>query len=188
MPKQRKVDPVVAEILSHVQPTPMVSNDLSEDQKITIISEHFREIMKTLGLDLSDDSLEQTPKRVAKMYVQEIFNSIHLPSIYYLKNCAHLLPEMERCGADVLSVCETVCIGGNDILNRTRKGVQGNLYNGLLYSDEKTLRREVRKLLVAARKHHKKYIFNLNHGIFPDIPVGRVKAVIEEVKRFNWRE
>ena len=121
-------------------------------------------------------------------YVQEIFNSIHLPSIYYLKNCAHLLPEMERCGADVLSVCETVRIGGNDILNSTKKGIQGNLYNGLLYCNEKTLRREVRKLLVAARKHHKKYIFNLNHGIFPDIPVGRVKAVIEEVKRFNWRE
>jgi uroporphyrinogen decarboxylase len=121
-------------------------------------------------------------------YIQGIFKSIDLPSIYYLKNCAHLLGEMERCGADVLSVCETVCIGDNEILNKTKKGIQGNLYNGFLYSDDKSLRQQVRKLLVAARKYHKKYIFNLNHGIFPDVPVDKVKLVIDEVKRFKWRE
>lgn len=121
-------------------------------------------------------------------YVKEIFKSVDLPSIYYLKNCAHLLVEMEHSGADVLSVCETVNIGGNHVLNQTKKGIQGNLYNGLLYRDEKTLRQEVRKLLGAAKKYHKKYIFNLSHGIFPDIPVDKVKLVINEVKGFDWRE
>lgn len=119
-------------------------------------------------------------------YVKEIFKSVVLPSIYYLKNCAHLLKDMEQCGADFLSVCETVQIGKNEFLNKTRKGVQGNLLNGLLYADEKALRKEVRSLLMAAKKYHKKYIFNLNHGIFPDVPVERVKAVIEEVKAFKW--
>lgn len=53
--------------------TPMIDNGLSAVEKKTIIEEHFRVIMETLGLDLSDDSLMGTPKRFAKMYVDEIF-------------------------------------------------------------------------------------------------------------------
>ena len=53
--------------------TPMISNGLSVKQRIDEIEGHFREIMLTLGLDLADDSLIDTPKRVAKMYVSEIF-------------------------------------------------------------------------------------------------------------------
>ena len=49
----------------------------SDDQKITEIESHFRAIMETLGLDLNDDSLKGTPRRVAKMYVQEIFNGLN---------------------------------------------------------------------------------------------------------------
>ena len=121
-------------------------------------------------------------------YVQEIFKKVDLPSIFYLKNCSHLLKCMERSGAQVLSVCETVTIGDNPTLNKTKKGIQGNLYNGLLYADDKILRQEVRKLLTAARKHHKKYIFNLNHGILPDVSVEKVRLVIEEVRRFKWAD
>lgn len=46
-------------------------------QKIKLITNHFTEIMLLLGLDLSDDSLNGTPHRVAKMYVQEIFNGLN---------------------------------------------------------------------------------------------------------------
>lgn len=48
----------------------------SDDEKIAIIEKHFAAIMDTLGLDLTDDSLRGTPKRVAKMYVQEIFSGL----------------------------------------------------------------------------------------------------------------
>jgi GTP cyclohydrolase I len=47
--------------------------NLDRKVKIEIITEQFQKIMTTLGLDLSDDSLMDTPKRVAKMYVNEIF-------------------------------------------------------------------------------------------------------------------
>jgi GTP cyclohydrolase IA len=50
---------------------------LSDAEKIVIIERHFREIMHTMGLDLTDDSLQGTPLRVAKMYVQEIFSGLH---------------------------------------------------------------------------------------------------------------
>lgn len=51
--------------------------ELGDPEKIRIISHHFREIMNTLGLDLTDDSLNGTPNRVAKMYVKEIFAGLN---------------------------------------------------------------------------------------------------------------
>jgi GTP cyclohydrolase I len=53
--------------------TPAIENSLSVKERIASIEYYFREIMTTLGLDLEDDSLIDTPKRVAKMYVSEIF-------------------------------------------------------------------------------------------------------------------
>lgn len=51
--------------------------DLSDDEKIEKIEEHFGKIMETLGLDLTDESLSGTPYRVAKMYVKEIFQGLN---------------------------------------------------------------------------------------------------------------
>lgn len=53
--------------------TPTIPNELDRKEKIEKIEHHFTAIMQTLGLDLADDSLIETPKRVAKMYVNEIF-------------------------------------------------------------------------------------------------------------------
>ncbi|MCF8256563.1 MAG: GTP cyclohydrolase I FolE [Flavobacteriales bacterium] len=50
---------------------------LSDTEKMERIAEHFKEIMHTLGLDLTDDSLKGTPQRVAKMYVKEVFNGLN---------------------------------------------------------------------------------------------------------------
>jgi len=51
--------------------------DINDDEKIDRIEKHFREIMTILGLDLSDDSLNGTPRRVAKMYVKEVFSGLN---------------------------------------------------------------------------------------------------------------
>jgi GTP cyclohydrolase I len=53
--------------------TPTNPNNYDRKEKIDHIEAHFTHIMRILGLDLSDDSLIETPKRVAKMYVNEIF-------------------------------------------------------------------------------------------------------------------
>ncbi|HPI80942.1 MAG TPA: GTP cyclohydrolase I, partial [Cyclobacteriaceae bacterium] len=50
---------------------------LDDDQKVDKIEKHFREIMNILGLDLNDDSLSGTPRRVAKMYVKEVFSGLN---------------------------------------------------------------------------------------------------------------
>ncbi|MBC7861717.1 MAG: GTP cyclohydrolase I FolE [Bacteroidia bacterium] len=62
---------------------------MSDKNKISKIAWHFEEIMHTLGLDLTDDSLKGTPKRVAKMYVEEIFrglNPANKPEIALFEN------------------------------------------------------------------------------------------------------
>ena len=51
--------------------------EMSDDEKIKKIENHFREIMQILGLDLTDDSLSGTPHRVAKMYVKEVFSGLN---------------------------------------------------------------------------------------------------------------
>jgi GTP cyclohydrolase I len=51
--------------------------ELDDDTKVELIEKRFEEIMNILGLDLSDDSLKGTPKRVAKMYVKEIFKGLN---------------------------------------------------------------------------------------------------------------
>lgn len=48
----------------------------SPEEKIEIIQQHFHQIMETLGMDMTDDSLKDSPKRVAKMYVNEIFGGL----------------------------------------------------------------------------------------------------------------
>ena len=53
------------------------ARELTNIGKIREIEYHFREIMQTLGLDLTDDSLSGTPLRVAKMYVNEIFSGLN---------------------------------------------------------------------------------------------------------------
>lgn len=50
---------------------------LDDETKMELIEDKFREIMEVLGLDLSDDSLQGTPQRVAKMYVKEIFSGLN---------------------------------------------------------------------------------------------------------------
>ncbi len=59
--------------------TPMRSDafEMSNADKIESIQKDFTSIMQTLGLDMTDDSLRGTPKRVAKMFVNEIFAGLH---------------------------------------------------------------------------------------------------------------
>jgi len=59
--------------------TPLMPNafDLSDEEKIALIEKDMTNIMTTLGLDLSDDSLKGTPHRVAKMFVKEMFGGLH---------------------------------------------------------------------------------------------------------------
>lgn len=71
-------DPISIDILEPLVEAKFknIPDNLSDEEKIERIEFLFREIMETLGLDLTDDSLKDTPHRVAKMYVKEIFSGL----------------------------------------------------------------------------------------------------------------
>ncbi len=58
-------------------PTRPDAFELEDETKIQLIENHFSAIMDILGLDMNDDSLRDTPRRVAKMYVKEIFSGLN---------------------------------------------------------------------------------------------------------------
>lgn len=60
--------------------TPLIFNGLTREQKLLRITESFTDIAYTLGLDLTDDSLCETPQRIARMYVNEIFSGLDYDS------------------------------------------------------------------------------------------------------------
>ncbi len=71
-------DVIGDEHISTSMDTPMRPDafELSNEEKKKEIAFHFKKIMETMGLDLTDDSLKGTPDRVAKMYVEEVFSGL----------------------------------------------------------------------------------------------------------------
>lgn len=96
-PKAKQQDDVkhmtqkwVENMLKGVMPSPLIKDHaLTDDQKLKVIEENFKEIMIALGLDLKDDSLRETPKRIAKMFVHEVFkglNPFNFPKMTTIEN------------------------------------------------------------------------------------------------------
>lgn len=89
--------------------TPMIPNGLSDEEKRARIKARFTEIMEILGLDLSDDSLVETPHRIAKMYVNEIFGGLdyrNFPKLTVIENKMNVDEMVKVSDIDVSSTCE----------------------------------------------------------------------------------
>ncbi|WP_111493259.1 MULTISPECIES: GTP cyclohydrolase I FolE [Marinobacter] len=89
--------------------TPMVDNHLTRDQKVERIRELMRQMTQTLGLDLNDDSLAETPDRIARMYVDEIFAGLdysQFPKITQIENKMGVEEMVKVRDISVTSTCE----------------------------------------------------------------------------------
>ncbi len=89
--------------------TPMRPNQLSRDEKKLKIQSHMQDIMSILGLDLTDDSLEETPHRIAKMYVDELFSGLdyhNFPKITVIENKMNVSEMVRVRDITVTSTCE----------------------------------------------------------------------------------
>ena len=96
-------------LIEHGLETPWHDNGLSSEEKKEIIQEHMSSIMQTLGLDLSDDSLTQTPHRVARMFVDEIFSGLdykNFPKVSVFENKMHFDEMVKVCNITITSTCE----------------------------------------------------------------------------------
>ena len=89
--------------------TPMKASHLTRDEKYDRVKAAFADIADALGLDLSDDSLEETPHRIAKMYVDEIFSGLNydnFPKISVIENKMHVEEMVKIDDISVISTCE----------------------------------------------------------------------------------
>jgi len=120
-------------------------------------------------------------------YVKKIFSSVDLPSIYYVRQTAHLTSLMDQSGADFLSVDHTVRFDQDPALLKSDKGIQGNLFNGYVYASESVIKEAIDRVMAQAAGYTK-YIFNFNHGILPDMDPQKIKFVVDYVHSFQTNE
>ncbi len=89
--------------------TPMIDNGLNNDQKFERVKHLMSDVISTLGLDLNDDSLADTPKRIAKMYVNEIFSGLdytRFPKLSLIENKMGADEMVKIRDIDLTSTCE----------------------------------------------------------------------------------
>ncbi len=123
-------------------------------------------------------------KRFSLDYIFKVVSNLHrdgAPVIVFSKGANHSLNEIAEIGADVVSVDWTVDLADARSRIGDRVAIQGNLNPSYLYASPETIRHEVKSLL---RKFGKGsgHVFNLGHGIFPDVPVEHARALIRSVK------
>ena len=96
-------------LVHHGLETPMIDNGLSAEQKYRRIEALMREVVQTLGLDLDDDSLAETPHRIAKMYVREIFSGLdysEFPKLSLIDNKMGVNEMVKVRDIELISTCE----------------------------------------------------------------------------------
>ena len=89
--------------------TPLLPHQFDRDERYKRVRESFTDIVRTLGLDLSDDSLSETPHRIAKMYVDEIFsglNYVNFPKVTMIDNKMGAEEMIKISNIALISTCE----------------------------------------------------------------------------------
>ena len=121
-------------------------------------------------------------------YNKEIISKLNrkdVPVISFCKGSSVFAPLMAETKPDVISVDWNA-----DLLNIKKSlpvgiAVQGNLDPHILYADKKVIKERIHKLFERMRGEDG-FIFNLGHGIMPDIPFDNVKYAVEVVKEFGY--
>jgi uroporphyrinogen decarboxylase len=113
-------------------------------------------------------------------------NRINTPIIHFVKGAGTILDVVQKAGGDVMGLDWHVDLGkARDILG-PKIGVQGNLDPTILYAPKEIIEKEVKRILDenAGRPGH---IFNLGHGILPDVPPENAIFMVECVHRLSQK-
>jgi uroporphyrinogen decarboxylase len=127
-------------------------------------------------------------KEFSHRYIAEIISNLNrkdIPVISFCKGSSVFAPLMAEAKADVISIDWNV-----DLLDMKRRlpqgmAVQGNLDPHILYADKKVIKERIHRLF-DRMKDEPGYIFNLGHGIMPDIPFDNVKYAVEVIKEYKY--
>jgi len=138
------------------------------------------QIFDTWGGILSQDAFQEFSLR----YIEQVISKIKTngaPIIVFCKDCGHSLEKIAAIGSQVVGLDWTIDIGDARKLTGDRVALQGNMDPVILYSKPERIRQEVKSILAKFGKGSG-HIFNLGHGILPDIPVDHAKEFVRAVK------
>ncbi|MEW6570727.1 MAG: uroporphyrinogen decarboxylase [Nitrospirota bacterium] len=129
-------------------------------------------------------------KKYVLPYVKKIISELKkekAPIIYFVNECAGILSEIKKSGADVIGIDWRIDI--SDAIKKIGKKlvVQGNLDPGALFLPREKLEERVKEILWKGEVA-KGHIFNLGHGILPQTPVGNVKELVEVVHFYGRKQ
>lgn len=117
-------------------------------------------------------------------YVEKIISKIKRkdePVIFFAKGVHHNIDRMASSGADVLGLDWTMDLGNVRKQVGNKVALQGNLDPTILYGNKEYIHQEVKRVL-GSFGNGNGHIFNLGHGILPDIDPENVKALVQYVK------
>ena len=138
------------------------------------------QIFDTWGGILSQDDF----KRFSLDYIEKVISQIRRkdePVIVFSKGVHFSFKDLAKCGADVLGLDWTVNIGRVREITEDRVALQGNLDPTVLYADHEKIREEAGKIL-RSFGNGPGHIFNLGHGILPDVTPDNLKVLVDFVK------
>ena len=132
-------------------------------------------------IDYKNFVLPYVKKITAELKKQDV------PLIYFVNNCAGILKEVKKSGADVIGIDWRIDLG--EAIKRLGKKivVQGNLDPCALFLSQEELEERIKDVLWKGETA-KGHIFNLGHGILPDTPVDNVIAMVEAVHYYGRRD
>ncbi|URJ33124.1 GTP cyclohydrolase I FolE [Candidatus Blochmannia vicinus] len=88
---------------------PLIASNINSQIRKSRIEDHVKAIIHLLNLDLKNDSLSNTPKRIAKMYIEEIFSGLdysNFPKITIIQNTMQIHEMITVRGINITSTCE----------------------------------------------------------------------------------
>ncbi|MBD3750343.1 MAG: uroporphyrinogen decarboxylase [Sphingobacteriales bacterium] len=142
------------------------------------------QLFDSWALALSWDDYTEFSHRYNKAIISKL-NRKDIPVISFCKGSSVFAPLMAEANPDVISIDWNVDL--KDIKQRLPKGiaVQGNLDPHILYAEKHVIKDRIHKLFERMRDENG-FIFNLGHGIMPDIPFDHVKYAIDVVKEYRY--
>ncbi|MFN8673342.1 MAG: uroporphyrinogen decarboxylase [Candidatus Sericytochromatia bacterium] len=122
-------------------------------------------------------------------YQKEVFSRVKaksdVPLTLYINGCGNLLEKMTETGADVLSIDWMTDLAEAKKRVGHKVALQGNLDPCVLYGSKEFVEKKVKETIDKFGKETG-YIFNLGHGILPDIPVENVKILVKTVQEYGF--
>ena len=139
------------------------------------------QIFDTWGGILSEDDFEEFSLTYIKKVISQIRRN-DAPVIVFSKGVHYMLDKLAGCGADVLGLDWTMNIGKVRKKVGDKVALQGNLDPTVLYAGREKIEKEAGKIL-SLFGQGSGHIFNLGHGILPDVPPENLKVLVDFVKK-----